>query len=76
VPRYFFHICDDDGVVPDREGMDFADDNTAKAEGEASARDLLREHLRANRDVDNQRVQVEDSSGVVVATYHLRDLLN
>jgi hypothetical protein len=56
--------------------MDFADDNTAKAEGEASARDLLREHLRANRDVDNQRVQVEDSSGVVVATYHLRDLLN
>ena len=51
------------GAVPDREGMNFADDDRARAEGEASARDLLREHLRADRDVDNRRVQVEDSSG-------------
>lgn len=41
MPRYFFHIVDDDGRSPDEEGMDLPNLEAAKRESEGGARQLL-----------------------------------
>jgi hypothetical protein len=76
VPRFFFHIHDDEDTVPDTEGMVFLDVETARREGEQSARELLAADIRAGRAVDRQRVEVVQEDGSSVATYFLRDLIN
>lgn len=74
--RYFFHICDDKGSISDGEGMDFLDDEAARREGEASARELLVDNIRSRQAVDDRRIEVMSEGGEVIATYRLRDLLN
>ena len=75
MPLYFFHICDGLGVIPDDEGMNFADDEAAKREGEASARDILSRDIRDKQLQDDRRIEVTDREGAPVATFMLRDLI-
>jgi hypothetical protein len=44
--RYFFHIRDAEGLIPDDEGTLFETLEEATAEARASARDLAVEHIR------------------------------
>jgi hypothetical protein len=76
MPRYFFHIFDDGGTVPDDEGMDCPDDGAAKREGEASARELLRTVISSHGAVDDRRIEITDKKGRPVATVLLRDLIH
>ena len=76
MPRFFFNICDDDGSVPDTEGMDCPDIAAAKKEAEESARDLLVHDIRSHQEIDHRRVEVRDEQGKLIATVRLRDLVN
>jgi hypothetical protein len=76
MPRYFFHIVDDDGSVPDHEGLEFPDREAAKRECETSAQQLFLQNLLSHREVDARRIEVTDESGEVVEVCRLKDLLN
>lgn len=73
---YYFHICDDEGAVPDQDGLELASLEEALREGERSARDLLNQDLKMRREVDHRRIEVWASGGEVVGVFRLRNLLN
>lgn len=62
LPRYFFHIYDEHGAILDDEGMELPDEAAARHEGQISAQELPNSLNNANR-----RIEVLDSSGVVLA---------
>ena len=49
MPKFYFNIRDDDGMIPDLEGMECRNLLAVKREAEASARELLIQDVRANR---------------------------
>jgi hypothetical protein len=76
MPRYFFHIVDDDGYVPDNEGLEFPDREAAKKECEASAEQIFLQNVLSHRQVDNRRIEMTDENGEVMEVCRLKDLLN
>ena len=76
MPRFYFHIYDDQGAIPDTEGLDCADLEAAKQEGKASAQEMLAEEMRAGRTVDHRRIEITAENGSVVAVYPFLDLLH
>jgi hypothetical protein len=46
--RFYFHIHDPQGVIPDEEGAELPDIEAAKKEAEESAKELLKFMLRNN----------------------------
>ena len=69
MPRFYFHIHDQDGTIPDTEGMVFPDVASAKREGQNSARELLAANGRAGHFSDGGRVEVVAEDGSVIAVY-------
>ena len=76
MPRYFFHIVDDQGRCSDEEGSELPDLDAAKKECEASARQILIEDIKTYQQVDSRRIEVANSSGEVLEVCHLKDLVN
>jgi hypothetical protein len=76
MPRYFFHIVDDQGRCPDEEGSELPNLGAAKKECEASARQLLIEDIKTYQEVDNRCIEVANSYGDVLEVCRLRDLVN
>lgn len=76
MPRFYFHIYDDQGAIPDTEGLDCVDLEAAKREGKASAQEMLAEEMRAGRTVDHRRIEVTAEDARVVAVYPFRDSLH
>jgi hypothetical protein len=76
VPRYFFHIVDDDGRSPDEEGLELADLDAASQECERSARQLLVQTARNHQVIDHRRIEVSNVSGAVLKVCRLKDLIN
>ena len=66
MPRYFFHICEVRGTIPDEEGMEFSTQNLAEAEGFASARDLAAAAQFNTHNLGAYAVEVADEAGTVV----------
>jgi hypothetical protein len=75
MPRYFFNIRDDQGIVRDEEGMDLPDLQSAREEAQDSARELLAETVRSRQPIDHKRIEVVDEGGTVVENIKFRDLL-
>jgi hypothetical protein len=75
MPRYFFHICDDKGAIPDTEGLLLPNQEAAKREAEHSVRDLVAADIRYGRPVDDGRIEVMSDDGDLIAVYPFRDLL-
>jgi len=67
MPRYYFHIRDGWGVVPDEEGMEFSNLFHAEAEGHASANDLALAALNEGHSVTAMAVEVADEDGNVLS---------
>ena len=67
MPRYFFHIRDGWDLVPDEEGMHFANLTCAEVEGYASARDLAVAALYEGRATGAQAVEITDEDGEVLS---------
>jgi hypothetical protein len=75
VPRFYLDVLDSDQVIPDLEGIDFTDCDTAVAEAARGARDLVASGIRQNEDVSGQSFIIRDSTGTVVATVPFRATL-
>lgn len=66
MPLYFFHIRDGWEIIPDEEGMVFADQELARAEGYASVRDLAAAALSNGQNLAAYAVEVTDEAGTVL----------
>jgi hypothetical protein len=75
VPHFFLDILDDNQVIQDLEGIDFADCDTAIAEAVAGARDLVAHGIMQNEDVSGQSFLIRDRNGETVAAVPFRDTL-
>ena len=75
MPRYFFHIVDDDGRADDDEGMNLPSLMAVAQEAEASARDILARDPAGDHPVDNRRIEVADETGTVVLVQLLKTLV-
>ena len=72
MPRYFFHIYDDD-VLFDDEGMELAGVEAAREQALAGVRDMMCEQMRSGRLSLRHRVEVEDERGENVLTLSFGD---
>src|SRR5215203_3662327 len=75
VPRFYLDVLDGDQVLPDLEGIDFADLDTAVAEAVQGARDLVASGIGQNEDVSGQSFLIRDGHGETVATVPFRETL-
>jgi hypothetical protein len=76
MPKFYFHIRDDAGLIPDEEGMELPDIDAARKEAETGAREILADALRAHKEVDGKRIEIANQSGEVLDSFKVRDLLN
>ena len=76
MPRYYFHIRDENGFIEDDEGTEAPDLENAKSEARASARDLAIDEIRNKRPVDGRKVEVADEDGKTLAVIAVRDVVN
>ncbi len=75
MPRFYFHLRDDAGLMRDTEGSELPDLDAARAEAVADARSLVAEWLRMGQVVDGRRFEIADEAGQVLAVIPLRDVL-
>ena len=76
MPRFYFHICDAEGMSHDEEGSDLPDIDAARREAKASARDLITEYMKNRKPINGQTLQIADADGNVLEIMDLRDVLN
>jgi len=60
VPRYYLHICNGSGFVEDEEGQELADDEAARAQAIASARDIMAAEMRTGELDLSSFIEIED----------------
>lgn len=73
--HYYFHMRSPNDYVRDLEGIDLADMDEVRKEAFESAKDILSDAIRADREVDHQAYEVMDEAGEIVLTYPLRDAI-
>jgi hypothetical protein len=68
MPHYYFHLCDDNDLYPDEEGLDFPSIDAARQEAAHSLADMLREAAssRTGKVVRQMSVEVRNDVGVVL----------
>lgn len=76
MPLYFFHIHDENGVIPDDEGMDLPNDEAAKEEAVTSGRELIKSLIAGHQIVDDRWIEVKTANGTVITTIKLKDLIH
>jgi hypothetical protein len=76
MPRFYFHICDDEGMSRDEEGTELPDLDAARREARASARDLASQYLKNRKPITGQTLQIADETGKVLETMEVRAVLN
>jgi hypothetical protein len=69
--RFYFNLSDDEGLIPDEEGSELADLESARAEARADARELAIEDMRNGNCPRAWRIQISDSTGTVVESVQL-----
>jgi ribosomal protein S1 len=75
MPRYYFHIRDNDLLRTDPEGEEFSSVEKAIEEAALAARELLAEKVRNGDLVDGQVFEIADEHGTVVRTFPLKSVL-
>jgi len=75
MPRYFFHIRQGEDFIPDDEGAEFEDLESAKAEAAHSCRDLAIQELRDGGQVTLWEIEIRDESGKLVYTCRAREII-
>lgn len=72
MPCYFLNIRDGFDVV-DEEGQEFASLDDARCAAVASARDLMAADIRTGQLSLDERIEITDPAGAIVATVCFRD---
>jgi hypothetical protein len=76
MPRYFFDLCDGNGLLTDGEGLEFADMYAMRTEALSSVRSLLASDIVAGVGVNLAHfLAVRDESGREVHRVPFRDAL-
>lgn len=76
MPRYFFNLRQDEGLLKDPDGSDLPDLAAAYAEAIAEARDLLAAYVKAGTVLNGQTFEIVDAWGKILMLVPLRDALN
>ncbi|WP_254447580.1 hypothetical protein [Sphingomonas sp. ID1715] len=69
MPRYFIHIWNSTGFVPDEEGQELTDADTAIGAALDSIRSIVSEEARSGLIELRGRARVEDDQGRTVAEF-------
>ena len=72
MPCYHFNIRDGVDIV-DEEGQEFASLDDARDVAVTSARDLMAADIRAGTLTLDERIEITDNGGELLATVHFRD---
>jgi hypothetical protein len=73
MPRFYMHISNGRGFLEDQEGIELADEDAARAEALAGARDLMAGELR-NGELDlSSFIEVEDEAHRLLFTLHFSE---
>ena len=75
MPRFFFHIRDDQGCVPDEEGIVLANMDEAWVEALRTARDIVADQLRDDKAMEGQKIEITDAAGQVLETLAFKEAL-
>lgn len=75
MPRYYFHIREGSVLIPDDEGLNLTDAESAMREARESARDFVVDALMMRRAVGDQKIEVADNLGHVIGTLKIADVL-
>lgn len=73
MPRFFFHMRDEDWLVEDPEGSELPDLGAARAEAAEVARGHLAGRLAAGEALDFQRIEIRDDGGRMLETVPFPD---
>jgi hypothetical protein len=73
MPRFHFHVRDNDNLLEDLEGTDFPDFEAARPDTVAASREVLAERIKAGLPLDGLRFEIFDEAGRLVATVPIRD---
>jgi hypothetical protein len=66
IPRYFFHVRDNNNFAEDLEGEEFSNLDAAVNEASEVARELLAERVRTGRSVWGCTIELVDAGGSVL----------
>ncbi len=75
MPVFCLHIYHRDMSARDEEGLELASLEAARNEAIAGARGIMRDDLRNGRLSLGSRIEIEDSSGRVLATVPFREAI-
>ena len=73
MPQFYFHIHEQDNLIPDEEGMILRGLNDAKQEASQSCLDLFRNRLHGYQRVDGLRIDIADAGGTILDSVNVRD---
>ncbi len=67
MPRFYFHIVDGRGLVPDEEGSELANLDAARAEAKQSALELVFKAMRSGI-IEHRSLEIADEEGRILET--------
>jgi hypothetical protein len=73
MPRYFFHVVAGNKVIPDLEGTDLPDIDTARDEALKDARALMSAAILEGWDISGRSIDIIAESGTVVLNLAFRE---
>ena len=68
MPRYYFHLCECDGQVPDEEGMELPDLGAADRVAVRATRDLMASAVLRGELPLSHAIEITDQRGAVLKT--------
>ena len=75
MPRFFMHIRTDTTSSEDPDGIELPDLETARAEANADLRHIVAEAIRRNLAPGNQRIEICDVAGLLLAAVSIQDAI-
>ena len=76
MPVYYFHIRKSQEVIPDEEGVELLDLDTAREEALISASEIMEDQMRFGLPVDlNDKIEIADAEGRVIASVTFGDAI-
>jgi hypothetical protein len=76
MPRYHFNVRQGSNVIFDEEGEELPDLKAAQFEARMSARELIMEALKSDKELDGRVIEITDDAGTVIETVKLKDIIS
>jgi hypothetical protein len=73
MPRFYLHLCDGGGFLPDEDGLEFADLQVAREAAILGLRDTMAGEIWKGELDIGALIEIEDEHGQLVDTVHFAD---